>query len=552
MPEVDGISIHDGMLRISAASLQLSDADPPPSVAAADVGSYISSFKVQWKSGPQEYDATRQAVVAPEGVTAGVAAYAYMPSYDVTGLANGVEYTVRVIATNAGGDGPPSQEQTATPGTKSQTLWQYIEDEIVVEHEASQPWLRQTWNYLQNNNIPLMVWTDASDPNTVETYTDDSPGVAATYLRSLNFPVSVVDAAEATKKETILINLADIYTLTNGVSSSPAPLGMAHVYFRTVDTLWLSGCWDSRLYLDVVVSLVLHDSLAWAGDWNRCVARSEDATALAVVRSALSGQTPAWFADTYNDSEGKPDLEQLWTDVRIASNGHEVAYQLRNSFGGYCDTDPGWGLRITRSLNRSLASADHDTLVNPWRDGGCVPSAPASLTTDLEGDGTASLSWEAPESNGGVLLSGYKIQWQSVDAEEGTTQQAKHVSFDTWSDEARPTEVSETIDGLTDGVEYKVRVLAYNPNGDGTAAEITLSDPNASPTGLPEISGTAQVGETLGADTSAIADEDGLTNVSYGYQWIINEGEIDREVEVAPDQATRWSPLTWAGPSRSA
>ena len=432
-------------------------------------------------------------------MTANVAFYAFMPAYDITGLTNDVEYTVRVIATNAGGDGPPSQEQTVTPGTKSDDLWQYIEDEIVEEHEDSHEWLRQTLNYLRNNNIPLIVWTDASDPDTVETSSDDTSELDPEYVESLNFPVSIVDGPEATKKETILTELAYIYTMTNGISSSPAPLGIAHVYFSEsfLNLVSTNGaCWESRLYLDVVVSLVLNDSLAGASDWNRCMARSEDATALAVVRSALSGQTPAWFAGTYNDSEGNPDLEQFWGDVQLV-NSKVVAYQLRNSFGGYCDSGPDWGLRISRSLNRSLASAGFDTLVNPWRDGGCVPSAPISLTANLEGDGAASVSWEAPESNGGSLLSGYRIQWQSVDVEEGSTPQTKHVYFDDYSDEARPTEVSETIEGLTDGVEYTVRVLAHNPNGDGTAAEVTVPEPNAAPTGVPEISGTPQVDQTL-------------------------------------------------------
>ena len=534
-PEMDGISIHDGMLRILGGDLELVDVNADRGVAPADVGSYISSFKVQWKSGSQRYDATRQAVLAPKPMTVTNVTYyfAHMPSYDITGLTNGVEYTVRVIATNAGGDGPPSQEQTATPGAKSEELRQYIEDEIVEEHESSHPWLRQTWDYLQNNNIPLIVWTlpaSAPNTNTFETYRDYSSGIQAKYVDSLNFSVSTVDGAEATKRETILINLAAIYTMTNGVSSSPGPLGIAYVYFRTADTLSLSGCWDSRLYLDVVVSLVLHDSLTGASDWNRCMARSEDATALAVVRSALSGQTPAWFADTYHDSDGDPELERLWSDVQIVGHTDVVGYQLRNSFGGYCDTDPNWGLRISRSLSPVYVFAGLDTLVNPWRDGGCVPSAPITLTASLTGDGTASVSWKAPESNGGSLLSGYEIQWQPVAAEEGTTPQTKYVDFDDWSDEARPTEVSETIDGLNDGVEYKVRVLAYNPNGDGTAAEVTVSKPNAAPTGLPEISGTPQVGETLTVDTSPIADGDGLDSVSYSYQWIQSDNGADTDI----------------------
>ena len=53
---------------------------------------------------------------------------------------------------------------------------------------------------------------------------------------------------------------------------------------------------------------------------------------------------------------------------------------------------------------------------------------------------------------------------------------------------------------------------------------------NTPPTGLPAISGTAQVDETLTADTSGIDDEDGLTNVSYTYQWIVNDNGSQSEI----------------------
>ncbi len=43
----------------------------------------------------------------------------------------------------------------------------------------------------------------------------------------------------------------------------------------------------------------------------------------------------------------------------------------------------------------------------------------------------------------------------------------------------------------------------------------------------PVISGTAQVGQTLTADTSDISDPDGLENVSYTYQWLADDTEID-------------------------
>ena len=49
---------------------------------------------------------------------------------------------------------------------------------------------------------------------------------------------------------------------------------------------------------------------------------------------------------------------------------------------------------------------------------------------------------------------------------------------------------------------------------------------NTAATGTPTISGTPQVGETLTADTSGIADEDGLENVSLSYQWLADDAAI--------------------------
>ena len=50
---------------------------------------------------------------------------------------------------------------------------------------------------------------------------------------------------------------------------------------------------------------------------------------------------------------------------------------------------------------------------------------------------------------------------------------------------------------------------------------------NTPATGAPTITGTAQVGQTLTASTTGISDDDGLTNVSYSYQWLADDTEID-------------------------
>ena len=50
---------------------------------------------------------------------------------------------------------------------------------------------------------------------------------------------------------------------------------------------------------------------------------------------------------------------------------------------------------------------------------------------------------------------------------------------------------------------------------------------NTAATGAPAISGTPQVGETLTASVSDIADADGLDDASYAYQWIRGSADID-------------------------
>ena len=66
-----------------------------------------TGYKVQWKSGGQNYNTgSRQSTVTSGSTT----------SHTITGLANGTEYTVRVSATRTGAnDGPPSAEETGTP-----------------------------------------------------------------------------------------------------------------------------------------------------------------------------------------------------------------------------------------------------------------------------------------------------------------------------------------------------------------------------------------------------------------------------------------------------
>ena len=90
-----------------------------------------------------------------------------------------------------------------------------------------------------------------------------------------------------------------------------------------------------------------------------------------------------------------------------------------------------------------------------------------------------------------------------------------------------------TLADADQGKAVKVRVTFTDDAGndetltsEATDAVAAATQPNNPATGAPIISGTAQVGETLTADTSGIADDDGLENVSFSYQWLADDTAI--------------------------
>ena len=96
------------------------------------------------------------------------------------------------------------------------------------------------------------------------------------------------------------------------------------------------------------------------------------------------------------------------------------------------------------------------------------------------------------------------------------------------------------------GKSVKVRVTFEDDGGTretllSAATDAVAARPNRAPTGSPNITGTPQVGATLTADVSGIADEDGLENVVYAYQWIANDGAADADIAGATGQT--YSPV---------
>ena len=159
------------------------------------------------------------------------------------------------------------------------------------------------------------------------------------------------------------------------------------------------------------------------------------------------------------------------------------------------------------------------------------PGIPRNLTGTANADGTVTLTWDAPKNHS---VTGYQILRRSP-----TLTEKKLLVYvnDTGSAATEYTDNNVVPDEL-----YAYRIKAINAVGLSRQSQfisVTPTQPaepaqNSPATGTPTISGILQVGETLTANTTGIADADGLTNVTYRYQWIPDDGSFDADNQDPP------------------
>ena len=159
------------------------------------------------------------------------------------------------------------------------------------------------------------------------------------------------------------------------------------------------------------------------------------------------------------------------------------------------------------------------------------PAKPTGLSAVVSHD-AVTLAWDDPQDDS---ITGYVILRR--DREIHLVGTFVTITGDTGS--AQTTYTDETVEP---DKEYVYRIKAINEHGevseesDWVRGFTPAAPPTDSPaTGEPTITGTAQVGEMLTVDTSRIADDDGLVNATYTYQWVANDGTTDTNISGATD-----------------
>ena len=156
---------------------------------------------------------------------------------------------------------------------------------------------------------------------------------------------------------------------------------------------------------------------------------------------------------------------------------------------------------------RAPATAQEQTANNPATGAPTITGKAQvgeTLTADTSGVG----------DDDGLTNAAFAYQWQADGADISSATSDTYTLAD--SDEGKAISVAVTFTDDAGNDETLTSAAT-------TAVEAKA---NAQATGAPAISGTVQVGETLTAGTSGIADEDGLDNVSYSYQWQADSVDI--------------------------
>ena len=265
---------------------------------------------------------------------------------------------------------------------------------------------------------------------------------------------------------------------------------------------------------------------------------SSDAT---LIGLALSGVNVGAFDPATTDYTASAENEVTETTVTATANDDGATYAVK--LGGVEDADGTVEMAVGANAISVVVTAEDGQTTNIYTV--TVTRAGPPLTAEFQEapathDGTdpftLRIAFSEPISTSYVV-----VRDHALEVTGGTVSAAGRVDGrnDLWWVRVQPDSDADVTVALpanracdTQGAVCTAdeKVLSNRP-------ELTIPGPtpanapvNSPATGAPTINGTVQVGQTLTADTSGIADADGLSNATFAYQWIANDGSADADI----------------------
>ena len=415
--------VNTNQVDLSWLAPQMRDDQVPP----------VDSYKVQWKqsSGSWDTPADITEVTAPPTSNS-------IQGHYLDGLTPGDEYNIRVIATDSAGDSAgdsePSNEITYTMPADAQFSLSNTPAEgaprIDGTPEAGQTLTADTTGITDADGLEEVVFQYRWLADNAEV--DGATG--STYT---------LTSGDEGRAITVRVSFTDDAGNDESLTSAPLVVTSAGLELQSAT---VDGATVTLTYDEDLDNSVFPPSTAFAVNVS-----GESRTPMGVgmgqsnVVLLLSQEVES--ADTVTVDYTAPDDTGFIQDTR----GRKAA-----SFTGQAVTD-----------NTAPADAGKS-------DPAQTPGSPDSLQVVRHESGQLTASWAAPDS--GLDPTGYTLQWKESGADWAAQEAVS---------EASVKGISHVITGLTDGVEYAVRVFAYNGDaGSNPSGEITATPQETIPPSL--------------------------------------------------------------------
>ena len=196
--------------------------------------------------------------------------------------------------------------------------------------------------------------------------------------------------------------------------------------------------------------------------------------------------------------------------------GEKYSYETETSYAVTVTVEDGNGGSDTIDVTLNVTDVDEPPI---------SPDAPGVTghNTDVN---KLLLTLTRPDNTDRPNISGYRVRL--------------HAPGFGWTVLGWNTGLNPTIDSAISGARYTVQYRARNNEGEGPWSPSGFGSTKAHATGTPDISGTAEVGQTLTAGTSGISDgngkskaENGETGFAYTYQWMRRVSGTDSNISGA-------------------
>ena len=443
---------------------------------ASDGGSAVTGYRVQWKEAADSWDTAADVSEAAATET----------SHTTTGLTDGTEYSVRVLAINDVGESAPSEDGNGTP---RETVPPELSGASV-----DGATLTLTFNEaLDGNSAP---------PTTAFTVTVNGNVRAVDSVDVSGSSVTLMLASAVTPQDTVTVSYAvpvgeSAERLRDAVGNAAASFADESV---TNDTAPAAPAGTRVPDAPGAPDVSAQDSTSLAVSW---------AEPASDGGSAITGYRVQWkeAAGSWDTPEDVSEAEATGTSNTITGLTDGTEYSVRviavNSVGDGAPSPEATGTPAPGDSASGQKGAQ----------GTPAEGSPAITGEPTVGE-TLSADTSGISDKDGIKKSVFTYQWMAGGAD---IDEATGASYTLTDDE----------EGLVVQVWVSFTDDAGNPEAVTSVGTAAVSPANTPASGVPAITGILRDGETLTADTSGISDDDRMDNAVFIYRWMAGGVDID-------------------------